>query len=142
MLSMTINQSIDITPTLSQPIETILTRKEKAMEEAGIGRADKYAALARGLKARKSVPLKDGSVLEEDDIPTQIRAVDIINSMDGDRKADIGTSVGAVNITINNSEEIRELLRMADDVRGQLSQLKMSGKQTGEVIDVKANYVT
>ena len=53
-----------------------LSKKELKMIEAGASREEAYAALARGLKARKSIPLKDGSVIEEDDMPTQLKAAE------------------------------------------------------------------
>ena len=114
-----------------------LSKKEIKMNEAGASREEAYAALARGLKARKSIPLKDGSVIEEDDIPTQLKAAETIARMNGDIKPEVKVDKVENVISIGgDGGDLRKLLEMVSDVNEQIRQLRGSGKQTGEIADV------
>lgn len=115
-----------------------LSKKEIALNNSGATREAAYRAYADALSATTIKYDRDGeSMGAHPDYQTRIKAADSISRLNGDMKADGSVTVQTINISVGK-EEIKALLNMASDVREQLSQLKVSGKQTGEVIDVQA----
>ena len=81
--------------------------------------------------------MKDGSVIEEDDIPTQLKAAETIARMNGDIKPEVKVDKVENVISIGgDGGDLRKLLEMVSDVNEQIRQLRGSGKQTGEIADV------
>lgn len=113
--------------------------KLTAMAKSGATREAAYNALVRGLTSKKMTIDKFGDEHFEDDTASQIRSAEIISRMNGDMKADIAIDNRRVNINMVgiNKEMVEGLMAMALDVKEQLAQLRVSGQQTGEIIDIQ-----
>lgn len=114
-----------------QPLET----KSTQLEKSGATREASYKAIVGGLTATKMTVDKFGIEHIEDDHTSRLRAAEMIARLNGDLKTDTVIDNRQVTITIGK-EDLVPLIDMVKDVNKQLLQLKDSGRQTGEIIDV------
>lgn len=113
--------------------------KENSMIKAGATREESYKAIVRGLTCKKMTVDKFGEEHYEDDTTNQLRSAEIISRMNGDLRPETMVDNRVVNISGIPSEAIVSLVDMVKDVSQQLASLRVSGRQTGEIIDVDAN---
>ena len=130
---------MDITPSLIDPFESNLSKKEISLLEAGATRKRAYDAMVSALDAQSMSIDKYGEEHFTDDHATRLRAAELISKLHGDLKEnEVDNRV--VNIAMQISpDELKVFMEMVSDVQKQLADLASSGKQTGEVIDVTAD---
>lgn len=114
-----------------------LTTKEQAMQAVGATREASYKAIVAGLSSKKLTVDKNGDEHWEEDTTNRLRSAELIARMNGDLRPE--TMVDNRSVTINAGGMSSELLEMVKDVKEQLGRLKVSGHQTGEIIDIQAS---
>ena len=127
----------DIIPSENNSVET-LTPKETRMEKAGLTREMAYKKVVDMCSAQVMTLDKFGGEHLAEDNPTQLRAAEMILKMRGDIKPETVVDNRVVNITGIDTASVQGLLHMVKDVAQQLSALRESGRQTGEIIDIQA----
>lgn len=117
--------------------EIIMADKKLAiLESAGATREAGAKVIAEAMVATKMTLDKYGEEHIEADHAMRLRAEELRARETGDIKAEASA---ANNTQINifaSGDEIKALLEMAKDVKGQLAELRTSGRQTGKVIDI------
>ena len=131
-----INQSTLPQVALPTSVETTHTgKKELALEKAGATRERAYMTMVAGLEAESMTVDKFGDEHMTPDHGSRLKAAELISRLNGDLKEQ--PSIDARSVTINvGAESVTELLNMVADVAQQLRNLKTSGQQTGEILDV------
>lgn len=115
----------------------ILSKKEAALVKAGATREAAYRAYVEGLTATTVKYDRDGDCIgEHPDYATRIKAADSISRLNGDLKETPLVDNRVVNISGVSEEVINKLMGIVKDVDSQLKELRGSGRQTGEIIDV------
>ena len=114
-----------------------LSLKERRMELAGATREAAYKALVEGLKSEVMVLDKFGGEHLTPDTNARLRASELILKMRGDIRAENVVENKVINITI---DQVRfdSMINWVKDMNFQLKELKTSGQQTGEIIDIIA----
>jgi len=122
-------------------VPSIGSDKDKALASSGITLDKTFASLYEHLTAMVEEVSYDNTgratVKMVNNWPVQEKAQEKILRVTGAIKADPAPMSVVVKIEAT-AQEVKELVAMAMDVKGQLSSLRVSGRQTGEVIDVKA----
>lgn len=113
-------------------------KKESAMIAAGATREAAYGAVVRGLTAKKLILDKMGDEHYEEDTTNQLRSAEIISRMNGDLRPETVVDNRVVNISGVPNDVVSGLLHMVKDVADQLRSLRVSGRQTGEIIEITA----
>jgi hypothetical protein len=121
---------------LHQEPTGVLTKKESALVRAGATREVAYKTMVAGLEAESMTVDKFGDEHMTPDHSSRLKAAELISRLNGDLKD--SPTVDARQITINgiSGEAVETLLHMVSDVSKQLSALRTSGQQTGEIIDI------
>ena len=121
------------------PTEVSNNPKISALSKAGITREKTFLSLYEHLTAvvHETVYDEKGnpSTVEVPNYPVQEKAQEKILRITGDIKPTEVSAPMLVRIGAT-PEEVKALIDMAIDVREQLASLSVSGRQTGEVIDV------
>lgn len=122
-----------------------ISKKDLALETAGITRKLTYTTLKEHLTAtiteRSMDENGDEIIREVPNYSVQEKAIEKILRITGDIKPDNSVTQTGVQINIGGKpEEVSILLEMLQGVKRELSELKTSGKQTGEIIDVEYKY--
>ncbi len=115
----------------------VLSAKEKKMVEAGLTREKSYRKIVDMMEAKTMVLDKFGGEHYSEDNPTQLRAAEMHLKMTGDIKPENFTENKIVNISISN-DKFNTMVNWVKDMTAQLASLKVSGQQTGEIIDIVA----
>lgn len=110
-------------------------KKSLAMANAGATREAAYKAVVAGLTAQKMTVDKFGEEHYEADTTNQLRAAEIISKLNGDIKNDTVIDNRQVHISVGKAD-LEPLLAIVENVNKQLSSLRSSGRQTGEIIDI------
>ncbi len=110
--------------------------KELRMERAGATRESAYKAVVDGLTAQSMTLDKFGEEHYSSDTSSRLRSAEIILKLRGDLKPDNLVENKTVNVNISTAD-LSPLLELVNDVREQLSRVKIEGHQTGEIIDVE-----
>lgn len=114
----------------------ILSPKDMRMEKAGATREVAYKKVVDMLSAKNMTVDKYGDEHFSEDNTTQLRASEMILKMRGEIRPDVVVDNRVVNISGIPKEILTGLIDMVRDVGDQLSSLRTSGQQTGEIIDV------
>ena len=114
----------------------VMTIKEQKMALAGLTREKSYKKLVDMHDAQVMTLDKFGEEHFAPDNTTQLRAAEMLLKMTGDIRPETVIDNRTVNISGISNELGEGLLHMLKDVAGQLSALRVSGQQTGEIIDV------
>ena len=118
-------------------VETeVQTPKEKKMAVAGLTREASYRNLEELTRAEVMTLDKFGGEHLAADNPTRLRANEIILKMTGDISPEKVIDNRVINISGIPTDVVNSMLHMVKDVAMQLSALRTSGQQTGEIIDV------
>lgn len=117
------------------PVEA-LSPKDQRMERAGATRELAYKTFVEGTSAMTMTLDKFGEEHYAPDHSTRIRAGEMIAKMRGDIKPETVVDNRVVNINGVSDDILKGLIGIVADVSQQLRDLKGSGKQTGEIIDV------
>lgn len=118
-------------------VEEKLSKKDLALKTAGATRELAYKTLVEACQATIIKYDRDGEYLgEQADYATRVKAAESISRLNGDLREQV--MVGA-NVTVINigSDALQGLMIMVKDVAEQLSALRTSGQQTGEIIDIQ-----
>lgn len=121
-------------PTL--PVQALVDTKDTALAKAGATRKVAYETMVAGLRAKTMTLDKFGQEHFSDDHTSRLRAAELISKLNGDLKTETTVDNRVVNISGVSEDVVRGLIQVVDDVGKQLTALRTSGKQTGEIIDV------
>lgn len=111
------------------------SKKDIALSKAGATREVAYQTMVSALGAETMIVDKFGYKHLTADHSSRLKAAELISRLNGDLKTDAVTSSAVVNINVS-AESATSLLHMVKDVALQLSSLRGSGRQTGEIIDI------
>jgi len=120
----------------NSPAEIISTKEQK-MASVGLTREKAYSKLVEMHSAQTMTLDKFGGEHFAPDNSTQLRAAEMLLKMTGDIKPENYTENKIVNISISN-DKFDTMVKWVKDMTAQLASLKVSGQQTGEIIDVQA----
>lgn len=125
-------------------LEDKVSRKEAILIKAGATREAGAKVIAEAMSAYKMTLDKHGDEHHEPDWAIRLRAEELRARETGDIKPDSVSGPTAVQINLGNinNEVVAELMKMAEDVKGQLAALRSSGKQTGQIIDIDVSRGT
>ncbi len=119
------------------PIE-ITSKKELALEKAGATRQVAYATMVAGLEAESMTVDKFGDEHMTPDHSSRLKAAELISRLNGDLKTETTIDNRVINIQSIDTTAMGVLVNMVRDMTEQFKMLRVSGQQTGEIIDVRA----
>ena len=117
----------------------VISTKEKKMVDAGLTREKSYRKIVDMMDAKVMTLDKFGGEHLAEDNSTQLRAAEMHLKMTGDIRPETLVDNRTVNISGVSAELANGLLHMLKDVASQLTALRSSGQQTGEIIDVEVS---
>lgn len=112
-----------------------LSKKDLALITAGATREASYAAMVSGLTAETMSLDKFGNEHTSPDHPSRLRAAELISKLNGDLKESPITNNVSVTMTITPSD-LALFTLIVTGMKEEIMNLRASGRQTGEVIDV------
>lgn len=118
-------------------VEGNVSKKEIALEKSGATRELAYNKIVAMTKAQNMTLDKFGGEHFSEDNATQLRASEMILRLNGDLKetlVDNRVYNNVVNITAAELAKFSEIIRGVHD---EIRNLRNSGRQTGEIIDVE-----
>lgn len=114
------------------------SKKEIALKKSGATREASYKTMVNALEANTLIIDKYGEKHLTPDHTSRLKAAELISRLNGDLKTD--TTIDNRTVTINTNgigeQIIKGMMDMVADVTAQLKDLRMNGKQTGEIIDL------
>lgn len=116
--------------------EISVNKKDIALTKAGATRDIAYKAMVEALGAETMVLDKFGGEHLTPDHSSRLKSAELISKLNGDLKTETTIDNRVVNISGVSTEVMTGLLHMVKDVAEQLSALRSSGRQTGEIFDI------
>ena len=120
--------------------EELMSPKELRMEKAGLTRETAYKKIVEMQSAQVMTLDKFGGEHFAPDNTTQLRATEMVLKMRGDIKPDNMVDARVYNTQVSiTPSELEAFTGIVTSMRDEIRNLKGSGRQTGEVIDVTIN---
>lgn len=118
--------------------EENISKKDMALKIAGATRELAYNKIVEMTKAQNMTLDKFGGEHFSEDNTTQLRASEMILKLNGDLKDNVVDN-RVYNNTVNiSSAELKVFTDIVAGMRDEIKNLRVSGRQTGEIIDVAA----
>ena len=113
----------------------IVSSKEKELVRAGATREVAYKKMVEALDAESMTVDKFGDEHMTPDHGVRLRAAELISKLNGDLKEVVVDNRTYNTLIQASTEEIKAFSDMVEDVQRQLANLRVNGKQTGDIID-------
>lgn len=121
-------------------VEDNLSKKDIALKTAGATRELAYNKIVEMTKAQNMTLDKFGGEHFSEDNTTQLRASEMILKLNGDLKENVVDN-RVYNNTVNvSAAELKSFTEIVSAMRDEIKNLRVSGRQTGEVIDLVAGF--
>lgn len=130
-------QSSEQSGSMVSVIDSKTDKKLLALERAGATREAAYRTMVEALNAEVMTIDKFGDEHTAPDHGARIRAAEMISKLHGDMKEVVVDNRTYNTVIQASAEEVGMFMKMLGGVKEQLEKLRVSGRQTGEVVDAE-----